>query len=77
MADDAFKMTESQEAHLARIQQLFHEHVSRKYTHGAKYHGGDLLDMGNLALVENAMDEAVDSYVYLSCIREKILGIKR
>ena len=64
-------MTDSQEEHLASIQDQFFDWVGAKYPAGAKRHGGNLWDMSKEKLLDNAIDEAVDMVVYLLTLRGK------
>ena len=66
-------MTDEQEANLAEIKADFNKEVSLKYAKGALEHGGNIWDLTQLQLINNAMDEAVDQYVYLHTERKKIL----
>jgi len=65
-------MTNEQELHLATIKATFSVLVDAKYRKGQAEHGGDLLDLGELQLVEMALEEAVDEVVYLLSLREKL-----
>lgn len=66
-------MTEAQELHLENIIDEFACLTDPKYRKGAEEHGGDLNDMTPLQLVENAMLEAVDQFVYLYTLRTKLM----
>jgi len=66
-------MTAKQEAHLGRIQADFRERVDMKYRCGAAEHDGELLGMTTLAILDAAIDEAVDQVTYLLSLREKLL----
>ena len=65
-------MTPEREAHLIRIKAAFLREVDRKYREGQREHGGDLFDHTSLWLVEHAMEEALDEYVYLFTLRERL-----
>ena len=67
-------MNAEQEAHLDRIKIDFMERVDKKYRRGAAEHGGELLGMSSLAILDAAIDEAVDQVTYLLSLREKLLG---
>lgn len=65
------KMTHSQEEHLQRIKSRFATDVDKKYRAGAKEHGGNLLlNYTPRQLVEQAIAEAIDQYVYLVSLLE-------
>lgn len=73
-------LTESQRLHLHHIQTAFTEAVGIKYRKGAAEHGGDLQDMSLLDLIENGLEEAIDSFVFLQTAKDKlkqILGSKK
>lgn len=65
-------MTREQEAHLKLIKTQFVMDVDTKYRKGAAEHGGNLFDISDIKLVNEAMQEAVDQYVYLYTLRDKI-----
>ena len=65
-------MTKEQEKHLTEIQKLTVAWIDSKYRAGQKRHGGNLLDMAPLQLVDNAIDEAIDQVTYLFTLREKL-----
>lgn len=67
-------MNESQEAHLERIKILAATWIDSKFRAGAEEHEGDLLDMPILTILDNAIDEAVDLFVYLASLRGKLNG---
>lgn len=66
-------LTIKQEQHLQRIKDRFEADVDAKYRSGAREHGGTLLEHDALWLLEEGMKEAVDQYVYLATLREKLL----
>ncbi len=65
-------MTPEQEAHLGRIKADFARLVDSKYRRGAAEHGGQLLDLPAVRILEQALDEAVDQLVYLLSLKEKL-----
>lgn len=65
-------MTESQEAHLNSIVEAFTEACIVKYRKGAEEHGGDLFSMPFEALLDNAIDEAIDQFVYLMTMKQQL-----
>lgn len=69
-------MTPEQEAHLQHIKDEFSKAVDAKYRNGQREHGGNMWRMSTLSLIQNAMDEAVDQYVYLRTLKDKILELE-
>lgn len=67
-------MTPEQENHLKRIKANFLHKVDTKYRKGQKEHGGDLMNNNALAIIDMAIDEAVDNVVYLETLREVLVG---
>lgn len=67
-------MTYEQEMHLGRIKSAFEAKVNIKYRKGQLEHGGDLVKMNALNLIDAAIDEAIDQIVYLETLREIIVG---
>ncbi len=65
-------MTSSQEAHLAQIKADFVALVDSKYRAGAAEHDGELLAVPSLALLDFALEEAIDQVVYLLSLKEKL-----
>ena len=65
-------MTRSQESHLARVKGEFVALVDAKYRAGAAEHGGELLALPDLTVLDLAIEEAVDQVVYLLSLREKL-----
>lgn len=65
-------MTESQLKHLHQLQDSFAEQVALKYAKGALEHGGLLWDKETAWLLDQAIDEAIDQYVYLMTMKEKL-----
>lgn len=65
-------MKKKQKRHLNQIKQSFIDEVDIKYRKGQKEHGGDLLKKDAKFLLENAIQEAIDQYVYLVTLREKM-----
>lgn len=64
-------MTQEQEAHVQGILKDFNEKAYAKYVAGQAEHGGNLFDMPKLKLIDCALEEAIDQYVYLYTLREK------
>lgn len=67
-------MTQAQESHLARVKVGFIELVDAKYRAGAAEHGGELLALPDLTVLDLAIEEAVDQVVYLLSLKEKLTG---
>lgn len=65
-------MTPEQEQHLHQIKQTFDIWADRKYRAGQKEHGGNLFDMSHEQLLDNAIDECIDQFIYLVSVREKV-----
>ena len=66
-------MTQAQESHLARVKDRFVALVDAKYRAGAAEHGGELLALPDLTVLDLAVEEAVDQVVYLLSMREKLV----
>jgi len=66
-------MNEAQERHLQRIKNQFVQAVNTKYRVGAKEHGGDLMDMTALRLLDEAISENIDQFTYLITLRDAML----
>ena len=67
-------MSPEQELHLQRIKYQFSRDVNIKYRKGVEEHGGNLWDMPSKQLLEEAIKEAIDQYVYLSALKDKFFG---
>ena len=70
-------MTENSEKHLAWLKQEIADLVEIKYTLGAQEHGGDLTDMPVGKLIDEAIQENIDSLVYLLTAKQKLNGYKQ
>ena len=66
-------MTQDQEAHLARVKAEFIALVDAKYRAGAAEHGGELLALPDLSILNLAIEEAVDQVAYLLSLKEKLV----
>ena len=66
-------MTQDQEAHLARVKAEFIALVDAKYRAGAAEHGGELLALPDLSILDLAIEEAVDQVAYLLSLKEKLV----
>lgn len=65
-------MTPEQEQHLLRIKQTFDIAVDSKYRIGQKEHSGDLFKKSKEELLEEAINECIDQFVYLVSLRDKL-----
>jgi hypothetical protein len=65
-------MTPEQEADLDDILSRFAQLCDRKYRAGQKEHGGNLFDLTLLQLIDHAIEESIDEFVYLIDARKKI-----
>jgi len=65
-------MSEEQQQHLQGLLYEFGKLASNKYTQGALEHGGNLWDMSNDDLLNNAIDEAIDQVVYLLTLKQQL-----
>lgn len=61
-----------QEGHLLDIKHDFLVLVDDKYRKGQSEHGGNLFDLSPLQLIDSAIEEAIDQFVYLVTLKEKI-----
>lgn len=68
-------LSDRQRAHLNRIIKQFINQTSVKFKRGAQEHGGDLQDYPLLQLVDEAINEAIDQYVYLTTLRERLVEL--
>jgi hypothetical protein len=68
-------MTLEQELHLRTIKEQFAADVDAKYRAGVREHGGNLWEMPTVELIDEAMKEAVDQYVYLATLRGQLLRL--
>lgn len=69
-------MTDEQEEHLEDIQDEFFDLVDPKYRAGAAEHQGNIWELTELELIDNAIDEAIDQFVYLYTLKQRILDRK-
>ncbi len=69
-------MTETSEAHLSRLLAEIGLLVNDKYRAGADEHGGDLTDMPVGKLIDEAIQENIDSLVYLLTAKQKLNEFK-
>lgn len=69
------KITEEHENHISGITRKFSLDARKKYIMGIKEHGGNLWDKPNL--VNEALNEAIDQFVYIYTFAEQINIIKQ
>lgn len=72
--ENGHSMEARHEAHLANIQAEAIARISDKYRRGQVEHGGDLWKKGSIELIDDAIDEAVDQFVYLLTVRAQLLN---
>lgn len=65
-------MTPQQEAHVKRINREFGDRMEMKYRAGQAEHGGNLWEKDVEFLLDNAILEAIDQFVYLISLRERL-----
>jgi hypothetical protein len=63
------KMTDMQEAHLARVISKFTRDVTAKYVDGQSRHGGNLFDKPNLPML---LEEVQDMVVYAYTLQDQV-----
>lgn len=68
------EITQAHEEHIDEIREDFTIAMTSKYYNGVREHGGHLRNMSAIDLINNAIDEVIDQYVYLYTLREKIRG---
>lgn len=69
---ESIQMTDDQERHLNNIKEKFEHMVDLKYRRGQIEHGGNLFDMDKYDLIDNALAEVLDQWVYLMTLKEKL-----
>lgn len=65
-------LTPDQAHHVAELVKEFAFEMTEKYIKGQREHGGNLWDLPIDALLNNAIDEAIDQVVYLLTLKRKI-----
>ena len=70
-------MIQPAEDHLARIKADLLRRVDAKYRLGQSEHGGVLPEIGVSALLDCAIEEALDQAVYLLSMRELLHGTRK
>lgn len=66
-------LTNQQHEHLHRLIIAMSKMTDAKYRAGAAEHGGFLGDNDPIALIDLAIDETIDQFVYLYTVREKLV----
>jgi len=64
-------MRKAQKQHINDITNLFKELATTKYEKGCSEHGGNLWEVQGL--IDMAMEECIDQFIYLSTLREQII----
>lgn len=69
-------MTKKQEKHLTSIKKFFFRAVDAKYRRGAVEHAiaGPLYNKSTLWLVDNAIDECIDQFTYLTTLHSRLMS---
>ncbi len=67
-------MTTKQESHLARLKQFYDSRLDFKYRKGQREHGGDMFELSAVDLLNEAIDENIDQFVYLVSARDRLIG---
>ena len=70
LIEEGHLMDGKHEEHLARIKAKFSDQVDRRYRAGNAQHGGFILDKPGL--LDEAIEECVDQYVYLISLKEQL-----
>lgn len=67
-------MTKAQQQHIENIIHEFSLMAEAKYDKGVKEHGGNLWDLPYSQILDNAIEEAIDQFVYLITLKMKLYG---
>lgn len=65
-------MTSDHENHLNSLVEAFNEAVITKYTRGQSEHGGKLWEYPTEKLLDEAINEAIDQFVYLMTMKQQL-----
>ena len=68
-------MTRRQEQHLVAVIHSVSRRIDRKYRAGAVEHSGDIRDLTPVQLVEEALNEVADLFVYLETVKVKLMAM--
>lgn len=63
--------------HLAALNKDHAKFMTSKYLAGVEEHGGHLRDWTPLQLIDEALNECIDQFVYLHTLREKLLAMEK
>ena len=66
-------LTTEQKLHIHYLKVFFSKKMERKYRRGVEEHGGNLWEKDTLYLIEQAIMENIDQFIYLVTAREKII----
>lgn len=69
-------MTPQQEQHLQAVVKAAAELIETKYRIGQEKHGGNLFELSSSQLLDEALMEVTDLFVYLLTVKQKISDIK-
>lgn len=69
------QLTADQCNHISSIAKEFSLEMAQKYANGQVEHGGNLFDMTEEQLLDEAIKESIDHVVYLFTIRQKLRGV--
>ncbi len=67
-------LTAEQEQHLNRALEAFNVATAAKYRAGVAEHGGNLWEHPPLWLLDEAMKECQDQWIYLFTLRERLVA---
>lgn len=71
--NESFTLTARQYEHCVEIGNAWKAAMEEKFLQGAKQHGGDLLDKTPLWLLNEAILENIDQFVYLYTLKQKLM----
>lgn len=66
-------MSHENEDFLDDIKDEFFDLVDPKFRTGQEEHGGNIWDMPTIKLIDAAIDEAIDQFVYLYTLKQQLL----
>lgn len=66
-------MNHQQDLHSQSLAKTFSEQMKAKYAAGVKEHGGNLWEVNTDNLLDMAIEEVLDLYVYLQTLKENLL----
>lgn len=65
-------MMPEQEDHIQSIVDRFAVEADRKYRKGQAEHGGNLWDLPSRTLLDFAIEETIDQFIYLTTLKDKL-----